>query len=399
MRWNGRNYRPAGIRKISVNPSRENLIKPLGKKGEPILVMSFQGGQTVESTPTPTPTPTPVPPSVEVSISPTGATQYENVVLTASTTGTSPTFIWTLTDFYDTSGNTISSYTGSVLTEGYFSSTGSSNVSVVVIADEGSGSTSTFVVSEFDPTTISGLTYWYDFSDDTTITYRTGTTYVESVDDKSGNAYSVSNTTASLQPSISASTINPSLNSVYLDGVDDYLFGDKGVEDNVSGFTTLVLGTFDYNPNKAGFSHYMGNLPSGFNFESRYFRHGTNNSPQVWDARYSYDGDIPTWSSTLSTDTPQTSLAILRQNNLGYSISTRNGLSPDVSASYTAYGFLHRYLTFGTVPNQFGSPGTGQYFKGQIHEFFHFDNTTLTDSDTEKLNRYLQYKWFGSMTY
>ncbi len=84
-----------------------------------------------------------------INISPTGATQYENVILSASTNLSSPTFVWSLTDFRDTSGNTISSYTGSVLTEGYFVSTGSGNVSVVATGDEGSATGSTFSITAF----------------------------------------------------------------------------------------------------------------------------------------------------------------------------------------------------------------------------------------------------------
>jgi len=67
-------------------------------------------------TPTTSPTPTPSPFVASVSIAPTGTTQYENVILSGSTNIGSPTYIWSLTDFYDVSGNTISSYTGQTLT-------------------------------------------------------------------------------------------------------------------------------------------------------------------------------------------------------------------------------------------------------------------------------------------
>lgn len=113
--------------------------------GANTLVSSGTSATCSAETPCP---PTP-PISYEVSISPTGATQYENVILSASTNLSSPTFVWSLTDFFDTSGNTISSYTGSVLTEGYFTSTGSSNVSVVATGDEGSATGSTFSITAF----------------------------------------------------------------------------------------------------------------------------------------------------------------------------------------------------------------------------------------------------------
>ena len=81
------------------------------------------------------------------SISPTGAYQYENVILTGSTNLSSPTYTWTLTNFNDVSGNTVSSYTGNPLTEGYFTTTDSNNVTLVVTGTEGSATASTFNVS------------------------------------------------------------------------------------------------------------------------------------------------------------------------------------------------------------------------------------------------------------
>jgi len=72
INWNGRRYKPAGIRRIPVNPDKRNLLKPLGQKGEPILVQQFIGGVKkavsldcdftyefiIPPTPTNTPTPT-----------------------------------------------------------------------------------------------------------------------------------------------------------------------------------------------------------------------------------------------------------------------------------------------------------------------------------------------------
>jgi len=140
---------------------------------------------TSSSTPTPTPTPSPSLFDANVSISPTGATQYENVILTGSTNISSPTYIWSLTGFTDTSGNTISSYTGNPLTEGYFTSTGSSNVLLSVTGTEGSGTSTSFEVIGWTPADISP-DVWIDPSDSSTVTLRTtgGTDYVESIDNK-----------------------------------------------------------------------------------------------------------------------------------------------------------------------------------------------------------------------
>ena len=90
---------------------------------------------TPTATLTPTPTPTPSPFVASVSISPTGTTQYYDVVLSGSSNITSPTYIWSLSGFTDTSGNTINSYTGQTLIEGYFSSTGNTSVELNVVGD------------------------------------------------------------------------------------------------------------------------------------------------------------------------------------------------------------------------------------------------------------------------
>jgi len=104
---------------------------------------------TLTPTPTTTPTPTPSPFVAVVSIAPTGSTQYQEVILTGSTNISSPTYIWSLTGFTDTSGNTISSYTGNPLTEGYFTLTGSSNVELVVIGTNPYGSPVTAITTNF----------------------------------------------------------------------------------------------------------------------------------------------------------------------------------------------------------------------------------------------------------
>ena len=100
-------------------------------------------------TPTTTPTPTPSPFVASASIQPTGATQYYDVVLTGSSNLSSETYIWSLTNFKDTSGNTITSYTGNPLTEGYFSTTGSSNVVLNVVGQDPYSNTITATTSGF----------------------------------------------------------------------------------------------------------------------------------------------------------------------------------------------------------------------------------------------------------
>jgi len=182
MRWNGKNFRPRGIGRQPINPQPVNVGRglntskakwvatywagPIGTPAPPVSPSPTPSNTptpsitptssptptpsaTITPTATPTPTPTPTPSSISLyaDISPTGYYQYENVILTGSTNISSPTYVWSLSNFNDVSGNTITSYTGNPLTEGYFTTTGSSNVSLVVSGTEGSATASTFSVS------------------------------------------------------------------------------------------------------------------------------------------------------------------------------------------------------------------------------------------------------------
>ena len=206
-------------------------------------------------------------PSYSVSIAPTSVEEFSNVILSASTNLTSPTFVWTLTDFKDTNGDYVSSYTGQVLTEGYFVSTGSSNVSVVATGDEGSVTGSTFSVTaiEYILDTFTGATFAYEgrkLSSSSTSAYRvrrssdnteqdigfvgdeldtasllsfvgtsgTDNGYVVTFYDQSGNGKHLSNTTASQQPKIvDAGQLvgDNGITGVYYDGVDDYIYNSS----------------------------------------------------------------------------------------------------------------------------------------------------------------------------
>ena len=146
----------------SIEVIGEGITCPLEITSPVVATPTPTPTTTATPTPTltPTPTPTPSPFVAVVSIAPTGSTQYEEVILTGSTNISSPTYIWSLTGFTDTSGNTISSYTGNPLTEGYFTLTGSSNVLLSVSGVEGSGTSTSYVVEEaiFPAWNISGDT-------------------------------------------------------------------------------------------------------------------------------------------------------------------------------------------------------------------------------------------------
>ena len=357
-----------------------------------------------------TPTPTPV----EVSIDPSSTIQYENVILSASTTGTSPTFIWSLTDFYDTSDSPITSFTGSVLTEGYFTSTGSSNVSVSVVCDEGSGSNSTFSVSAFIPTDVSGLQYWWDTTDNSSITFRTGTEYIEQIDDKSGNDNHLIQPTATYQPIWSSSTLNPSVSAATFDGIDNYLYVDNGVETTPTGRTTLSLFRSSGDKSSVGLScNYLGNINA--NCSTTFYWMTSNNGFNSYDGRNIHrclqlsnvvgnvaglqveQNDFTTqayltginWSGT-----PNIFAVAYNDENGTANTHTLNNLDQLTDVAHTK-DFIHRYTAIGTASHVKNSIYTYKLL-GDFYEMIHFD-TAVSQTDLNKLQRYMSYKHFGTM--
>lgn len=348
--------------------------------------------------------PTPSVP-VSVSISPTGATQYENITLTASTTGTSPTFVWTLVDFYDTTDTQVSSYTGATLVEGYFTSTGSSNVSVSVTCDEGSGSTSTFSVNSFSPDSISDIFAWIDFSDDSTITYRTGTNYIEQITEKTGK-WTLSQPTASYQPLIltGGSTDTSSLLQVAsFDGVDNYLLSNALASPitTFSANTSFTMGTQKVKgsgePN--GRSMYWeisrtipANGPTSFSDRRSLCRR--DDSSQIFGIGYAFLEDSKTSYDATFTDYPQ-AYVVRRDTSAGGSQFindiTRTGFDSKTNTWYV------RDFVIGTQGNS-GGTSTAHKLFGEYWESIHYSRD-LTTAEEEQINRYMNYKWFGVMNY
>jgi len=200
------------LKPYSYTPSKHRAIRAAGAVGgAPAPSPTPSATVTPTITPTLTPTPTPSPFIGTASIQPTSAETYNDVTLTGSTNLSSPTYIWTLTDFRDTSGNTITSYTGNPLTTGYFISSGSTNVRLDVVGVEGSAFTTNFSISEWTPDSISGLTYWIDPSNESSVSTRTSGSdvFVESIDNlaSTSSTYSgVSNSVAVEQPYYVTST-------------------------------------------------------------------------------------------------------------------------------------------------------------------------------------------------
>jgi hypothetical protein len=148
---------------------------------------------------------TPTPPVTKTAtISPTGIQAFNNVILSATTNVTSPTYVWTLSNFKNTTGGTITSYTGQSVTEGYFTTSGSSNVSLVVTGGDGTASATTFTVSAFTPTSVTNIKAWYDATQGVTLVGGDVDVWV----DQSGNGYTVTSPSAAERPLYGTATLN-----------------------------------------------------------------------------------------------------------------------------------------------------------------------------------------------
>ena len=367
---------------------------------------------TPTPTSTPTPTPTPSPFVGTASISPTGATQYENVILTGSTNISSPTYIWSLTGFTDTSGNTISSYTGNPLTEGYFISSGSSNVELMVTGLTPSSSpitatTTSFDVIGFTPASLSSNEVWLDLSDTSNVITRTdlGVDYIETIVNKASNNYMTGFTnsvaadqwvydtssyyTASTR-SVGISSINETsyLSDVDWTGYTKEMFVIHRIEAQNGASLLPIVGRVNggerfglgrrRQDNQPGIQIYATVPGSDFLevYQSTYGGTEIGDYNQVEFIHQAFDGtDTAVWYDTLSGNT--------------------SGISANIEYNFTAYtGSFNRdnIRVANTNPDNTEPCEVYNNFDGEIWEVVVFDEL-LTEDQRLQINRYFYHKW------
>lgn len=104
---------------------------------------------------------------------------------------------------------------------------------------------------------------WYDFSDLSTITSSGGT--VSQVLDKSGNGYTLTQSTGSYQPTLT--TVN-GRSALLFDGTDDYMTASTGLN---SSQPNTIIGV-GRNAETGGTQRNMGTYAAGGGFDGRIFR-------------------------------------------------------------------------------------------------------------------------------
>lgn len=394
LEWGGRRFRPIAPT-TRVRNRQEAPIQRNRDNGVYLTGSFIQPNQQDGVAPPPPPAPT-------VSIAPSSAIQYENVSLSASTTGTSPTFTWTLVDFYDTTDTPITSYVGAVVPTGYFTTTGSSNVSVSMVCVEGTAVNSTFSVSEFAPSSISDMFAWIDFSDNSTITLRAGTDYIESITDKSGN-WTLSQSNAAYQPLLLTGGSVDSTSTLQVasfDGTSDSIYNSVSITPVAfTAHTSFSMGTMKYKSS----AHPQGRSMMweiGMNFPQDFTNRRCNNyvgqNQQIEGLQYAFATSYPYTDYYLTyTDYP-----------LAYNIKTDSAVSATQTINGQAQSGFYtptnsywspKDFTIGTQSNQITTSNSNKFF-GEYWESIHYSRD-LTADETTQIDRYLQYKWLGTKQY
>lgn len=342
-------------------------------------------------------------------ISPTGATQYQNVILSGDSVLDGGDYIWTLTDFYDVSGNTISSYTGQTLIQGYFTSSGATNVRLDVVLGSYTATTTDFVVSEFTPASLSSNEVWLDLSDSSSIQTRddAGTDYITTIENKAANNYitGFTNSVAAEQwvydtstyytastRSVGISSINESsyLSNANWTGYTKEMYMIHRIESQVGSSVLPLVGrrndTERFGPvrrrsdNQPGIQIYA-RVPTSDYLEVYQSNYGVPNSDvggynQVEFIHQAFDGtDTAVWYDTLSGNT--------------------SGVSANIEYNFTAYTGSFN-ITNGRVVNT--NPDNTEPCEvyngldGEIWEVVVFDEL-LTEEQRLQINRYFYYKW------
>jgi len=333
------------------------------------------GGVTPTPTPTPTPnpTPTPTPTPLSGSISPISAITFNNVTLSGSSNYVGATYIWSLSNFKNTSDTTVTSYTGQTLTEGYFTSSGSSNVTLTIIASGQTATTSNFNVVSFSPTQITNLKSWHDATQGITLVGGD----VDQWADQSGNGYTLTAPTATERPTYGTQTLN-GLSILGAAAGGKKLFRNTyGLNSTVSGATIYIVGT--------QFSNQMvyGRLLSaGFSQQFWIGQDGDNDNMQG-----GYQANTEPYGSIVAY-TPGTYYTVCLSGTTSQSNLILNNSSSGSVFTYNPNYSDEGIALFSNANNE----GDYANSRGAAAEIIIFDKT-VSSSENTTITRYLRNKW------
>lgn len=217
--------------------------------------------------------------------------------------------------------------------------------------------------SGFNVRSLSGLVYWLDASQASTITTATG---VSEWRDAAGGSIKGTQAIANNQPAYQAAAQNGK-NAVYFDGANDAL----SVGDLSASFPSAATAFFAFKPDT----------------DTEYALYHTANNSQFWaypTARTYIGAFKGTRLNNVSSPLmPTASAAVLAISSTAsaYRIYVGQTLAHDVAADFLA-GTAHR----------FGNNDLGTFYKGWLYEAI-FSSSALSASTISQVTSYLQSKW------
>lgn len=217
--------------------------------------------------------------------------------------------------------------------------------------------------SGFNVRSLSGLVYWLDASQSSTITTATG---VSEWRDAAGGSIKGTQTIANNQPDYQAAAKNGK-NAVYFDGTNDSVtLGDLSAS-----FPSAATAFFAFAPDT----------------DTEYALYHTANNSHFWayPTARTYIGAFKSTrlNNVSSPLMPTASAAVLCISSTAsaYRVYVGQTLAHDVAADFLA-GTVHRL----------GNNDLGTFYKGWLYEAI-FSSSALSASTISNVTRYLQSKW------
>ena len=241
---------------------------------------------------------------------------------------------------------------------------------------------SNLLYGTFDPSSISGLELWLDADDSSTITLNGST--VSQWDDKSGNNYHVTQSTASYQPTYNTAQLNGK-NVVTFDGNDDHILNDS-VASVASGNDVPITMFVVFKQLSLGNNEYGVVFGSSSSIQPL-FCMMTNSSQLAAQQRTDAGTLTAAYSSVSSTSAYRVQSIVLSSSNLTV---FNNGTSVASSSFSPAQTTLNTF-TLGTWRRS-GSMNGIAFLRCDMAEVIIY-NSALSTSDRESVESYLSTKW------
>ena len=234
--------------------------------------------------------------------------------------------------------------------------------------------------SAFIPTLISGLGLWLDAADSTTITIATG---VSQLNDKSTNAYNLTQATTGLQPSYSANLITFSSNK--------YLNIPQAAINNTATYSFFMIFNPIASTNWILQKQYNGVSSRTMLSMTRYWQNNTGTTNYLYWTAYANSGAIANSTTALSTSTLQlielvydgSTLTMYRNGNV---LSTTSSASYGIGNETNATNFtIGSWIADGSIMDS----GVTNFQLGELL----FYSTSITVPQRQQVEGYLAWKW------